>query len=149
MLPTTPFLRLNHRDTLTVSAWHLLDLAKDITRAKTHFLLLTLRRSASSNPRALYSLIEASVLPLSVLEEAFSGHGHFEDSSPVSPKAMLAMDEERRKRDGALGSVMVMSIELPPGDNRSPQSALKNVRSFLSQENTFNRSAIQHRISPL
>ena len=124
---TISLLTLNFRDTLTVSAWYLLDLTKDITRAKTHFLLLTLRRSTSSNPRTLYSLIDAAVLPLSVLEDAFSGLGRFEDMSPVSPKAMLAMDEEGRKRDGALGSVMCMSIELPKGDNQSPQDALKKV----------------------
>jgi hypothetical protein len=119
------------RDTLTVSAWNLLDLTADITRAKTHFLLVTLRRTTSTNPRAIYSLVDAAVLPFSLLEDLYSNRGTFEDSSPVSPKAMLAMDEERRKHDGALGSVMVMSIELPKGDNRSPRDALKEVHGFL------------------
>jgi hypothetical protein len=100
-------------------------------RAKTHFLLVTLHRSSSVNPRTIYSLVDAVVLPLSLLEDTFSIFGNFEDSSPVSVKSMLAKDEERRKRDGALGSVMVMSIELPKGDNRSPCDALKKVFRFL------------------
>jgi hypothetical protein len=41
---------------------------------------------------------------------------------------MLTADEAARKREGALGSVMVMSIELPEGDNRPPRDALKEVR---------------------
>jgi hypothetical protein len=64
------------------------------------------------------------------LEGVFSNRGRFEDSSPVSPKAFLAADEERRKSDGALGSVMVMSIELPKGDSRSALNALNEVKAF-------------------
>jgi hypothetical protein len=122
-----PYLHSNFRDTLTISAWHMLDLTRDITRAKTHFLLLTLRRTASSDPRALYSLIDVAVLPLSVLEDSYSHLGRLGDESPVSPTAMLAENEKERQREGALGSVMVMSIELPKGDSRSPQDALKEV----------------------
>jgi hypothetical protein len=108
-----------------------MDLVNDITRAKTHFLLLTLRRTTSTNPRTLYSLIEATELPLSFLEEIFSDRGLVQDLSPVSPKAMLAAQEETAKHNGAIGAVLVMSIELPHGDNRSPQNALKEVLSFL------------------
>lgn len=116
------------RDTLTVSAWNLLELIKDISRARTFFLALTLRRTESSNPRTLYSLVEAEVLPLSALEAVFASLGNFADSSPVSPKSLLARDEEQRKREGGLGSVMVMSIELPKGDSRKPHDAMKEVR---------------------
>jgi hypothetical protein len=86
----------------------------------------------SENPRAIYSLIEAAVLPLSDLEDALSCLDRYGDSSPFSPKAMLAKDDEARKLEGALGSVVVMSMELPKGDNRSPQDALKKVRRRLS-----------------
>ena len=50
-------------------------------------------------------------------------------STPVSPKATLEEDEAERKREGALGSVMVVSIELPKGDNRPPRDALTQVRA--------------------
>lgn len=111
-------------DTLTVSAWRLLELTKDISRARTHFLILTLRRTASSNPRALYSLVDAEVLPWSVLEAAYANRVNVSDLSPLSPKLMLEKDEEERKRDGGIGSVMVISLELPKGDNRPPHNAL-------------------------
>ena len=116
-----------------MSAWHLLELTKDITRARTHFLILTLRRTASSNPRTLFSLVDAEVLPWSVLEAAYANRANALDLSPASPKAMLAMDEEGRKRDGALGSVMVVSVELPKGDNRPPRDALTEVRENVRQ----------------
>jgi hypothetical protein len=50
---------------------------------------------------------------------------------------MLAKDEEERKRDGALGSVMVMSIELPKGDNRPPRDAVTEVRKQLFLKFSF------------
>jgi len=122
------FYSLSHsRDTLIVSAWHLLELTKDISRAQTHFLALTLRRTTSSNPRTLYSLVDAEVIPWSYLEAVWANRANFADSSPASAKSMLTMDEAARKRDGALGSVMVMSIELPEGDNRPPRDALKEM----------------------
>lgn len=116
------------RDTLTVSAWNLLELTRDITRAKTHFLALTLRRTESSDPRTLYSLVDAEVLQWSVLETAFANRANFSDLSPVSVKEMLENDEAERKREGGLGSVLVMSMELPKGDNRPPHKALVEVR---------------------
>jgi len=120
-------------DTLTVSSWNVLGLTRDISRAKTHFLALTLRRTDSSNPRTYYSLIEAEVLPWTVLEAIYANRGNFTDLSPVSPRAMLEQDAERRKPDGALGSVMVISIELPEGDNRPPRDALKELNVHIMQ----------------
>ena len=128
--PFLPYLLFHlqiSRDTLTVSAWHLLELTKDISRARTHFLARTLRRTASSNPRTLYSLIDAEALPFSMLEAVYANRVQLSDSSPVSPKAMLEQDEVERKREGGIGSVMVVSIELPKGDNRSTRDALTQV----------------------
>lgn len=106
----------------------LLDLLKDISRARTHFLAVTLRRTTSSNPRLFYSLVEAEVLPWSALETVYENRVNYGDSSQVSPRKMFKADEERRKRlHGALGSVMVVSIELPAGDNRPPRNALGEV----------------------
>jgi len=121
------FAETHNGDTLTVSAWNLMGLVKDITRAKTHFLLLTLRRTTSSNPRTLYSLIGATELPLSFLEEIYADRGLVQDSRPVSPKAILAGHDETAKQNGGIGAVLVMSVELPPGDDRSPESALKEM----------------------
>jgi hypothetical protein len=124
-------LRSNYRESLTLSAWNLLKLRKDISRARSHFLALTLRRTESSNPRTLYTLIEAEVIPWSVMDAAYANRGHFAESVPVSPRLMLYNDEQQRKREGGLGSVMVMSIELPKGDNRPPREAFKQVRRLL------------------
>lgn len=119
------------RDTLSFSAWNLLGLLRDISRARTHFLAVTLRRTDSFNSRTMYSLVDAEALPWSVLDAVYANRAHIADLSPVSPRLMLEKDEEGRKRRGeALGSVMVVSIELPHGDNRSPRNALSEVRLF-------------------
>ncbi|KIM78987.1 hypothetical protein PILCRDRAFT_823849 [Piloderma croceum F 1598] len=127
------YAQIHNGDTLTVSAWHLLELTKDISRARTHFLTLTLRRTASSNPRTLYSLVDAEVLPFSMLEAVYANRASLSDLTPVSPRAMLDQDEAERKREGALGSVMVVSIELPKGDNRPPRDALTLVSVHIIQ----------------
>jgi hypothetical protein len=104
---------------------------QDISRARTHFLALTLRRATSSNPRLFYSLVEAEVLPWSALDTVYANRANFSDSSPVSPRKIFEKDEENRRRmGGSLGSVMVTSIELPAGDNRPPRDALGTVRAY-------------------
>lgn len=113
-------------DTLTVSAWNLLELTQDITRAQEHILALTLRRTDSSNPRTYYDLVEVDVLPMTLLDSIYSNRGDL-DMNPVSPRLVLKQDAERRKPEGALGSVMVMSIELPKGENRPLRDALSEV----------------------
>jgi len=62
-----------------------------------------------------------------MLEAVYASRAPVSDSTPVSPKATLEQDEAERKREGALGSVMVVSIELPKGDNRPPRDALTRV----------------------
>ncbi|KDR83166.1 hypothetical protein GALMADRAFT_239000 [Galerina marginata CBS 339.88] len=114
------------RDTLTVSAWNLLELTRDITRAQTHILALTLRRTDSSNPRTYYDLVGVEVVPMTVIDAIYSNRGDL-NMNPVSPRTVLEDDAKRRKPDGALGSVMVMSMELPKGDNRSPRDALSDM----------------------
>ena len=114
------------RDTLTVSAWNLLKLTQDITRAQTHVLALTLRRTDSSNPRTYYDLVEVEVLPMTLLDSIYSNRGDL-NMNPVSPRLVLKQHSERRKHDGGLGSVMVMSIELPKGEDRPLRDALSEV----------------------
>jgi len=113
-------------DTLTVSAWNLLELNQDITRAQTHILALTLRRTESSNPRTYYDLVEVEVVPMTVLDSIYSNRSDLNMNS-VSPRLMLKKDAERRKDDDCLGSVMVMSIELPKGENRPVRDALSEM----------------------
>ncbi|KAI0062440.1 hypothetical protein BV25DRAFT_1825434 [Artomyces pyxidatus] len=74
----------------------------------------------SSDPRTLYYLVDAEVIPFAVLEETWSARANIHDLCPVSPRVMLEYDAEQRLRLGGLGSVMVVSMELPKGDDRSP-----------------------------
>ncbi|KDQ16495.1 hypothetical protein BOTBODRAFT_106928, partial [Botryobasidium botryosum FD-172 SS1] len=122
-------------DTLAVASWVFLDLTKDINRARTHFLLVTLRRTASPVPRTMYSLIDAEVLPFTILEKRFENSGLL-DASPEGPRYANMIEmfeknrEERIKNDGALGAVLVVSMELTPGDNHSPEQAFMEVITF-------------------
>ncbi|KAI0062435.1 hypothetical protein BV25DRAFT_1855702 [Artomyces pyxidatus] len=127
------YARSHNGDTLNVAVWTLLDLTKDISRAKTHFLAMTLRRTRSRNPRNMYRLIEVEVLPLQALQDAFSNRAHLGDMMPVNPIAMLEKDAQERMADGGLGSAMVMSVELPLGDDRPPHDAIKDMAVHILQ----------------
>ena len=81
-----------------MSAWNLLGLIRDITRAKIHFVALTLRRTESSDPRALYSLVDP----------------------PWKPHLQTV----GRRGNVKEASVLVTSMESPKGDNRPPHKAL-------------------------
>ena len=118
------------RDTLTVSAWNLLKLTQDITRAQSHILALSLRHMGSSNPRTYYDLVEVEVLPMTLSDSVYSNHGDLNMNS-VSPRLVLEQDAERRKGDGCLGSVMVMSVELSKGDNRQLRDAFSQVSAAM------------------
>ncbi|KAF7968686.1 hypothetical protein HWV62_29690 [Athelia sp. TMB] len=101
------------------------------TRAETHFLGITLRRTASRDPRTFYSLVGYEVIPFSWIEQAWQGRAAAAGPSvSMSPKAVLERDKIERKRDGTLGSVLVISCELPPGSNQSPREALQSVRRY-------------------
>ncbi|KAF7983290.1 hypothetical protein HWV62_22949 [Athelia sp. TMB] len=100
----------------------------DISRAETHFLGITLRRTASRDPRTFYSLVGYEVIPFSWIEEAWQGRAAAAGPSvSMSPKAVLERDKIERKRDGTLGSALVISCELPPGSNQSPREALQSL----------------------
>ncbi|PPQ75521.1 hypothetical protein CVT26_012545 [Gymnopilus dilepis] len=125
------FAMCHNPDTLTVTAWNLLDLINTPSRAKTHFLGVTVRRNLDSyNPRTYYSLVDAEVLPWPLLEKAYEKRvgmdmGKGGSLLTDSPRKVFEEDEERRKReDGALGSVMIVTIEVPDGQAMSPKEAL-------------------------
>ena len=108
----------------------MLELTQDITRAQTHILALALRRTDSSNPRTYYDLVEVEVLPMTLSDSVYSNRGDL-NMNPVSPRLVLEKDAERRKSDGCLGSVMVMSVELPKGDNRPLRDAFSQVSAAM------------------
>jgi hypothetical protein len=66
---------------------------------------------------------------MTLLDSIYSNRGDL-NMNPVSPRLVLEQDAERRKHD-ALGSVMVMSIELPKGDNRPLRDALSQVSTAM------------------
>ncbi|KZP19551.1 hypothetical protein FIBSPDRAFT_563779 [Athelia psychrophila] len=119
---------LSHNgDTLIISAWCLMGLVKDTSPAQTHFMVVTLRRTASHSPRTFSTLVDYEIVPFSWIEEAWANRVSALDESPCSPQAILARDAaESKKNDDALGSVLGISLELPPGDDRFPREALKN-----------------------
>ncbi|KAH9937590.1 uncharacterized protein B0H18DRAFT_971358 [Fomitopsis serialis] len=98
-------------DTLTFACWQAMDLTIDIHKADTHFLALTLRKNdVWTNRRAMYKLVDAQVLPLTLLSKKFEHAADALDEQPVDVvQQVLGTDKRRRIADGALGSVLVMS----------------------------------------
>jgi hypothetical protein len=127
-------------DTFTVASWLALDLLNDLGRRKTHFLAVTLSRNhhvPRSSPRRMYTLIDAEALPFDVLNKRYDSYTILgpqdewpkhprEGLSPGHPRLALESDEEIRLLQGALGSVMVVSVELNERErNRSVQEAVE------------------------
>jgi hypothetical protein len=69
---------------------------------------------------------------MTLLDSIYSNRGDL-NMNRVSPRLMLEKDVERRKHDddSILGSVMVMSIELPKGENRPLRNALSEVSAAM------------------
>lgn len=92
-------------------------------------MAITLRRTPLHNPRTFYKLVDYEVIPLSWIKDVWSNHASLEDESQLmSAKAILVYDAAQRLKDGGLGSVLVISLELPPGSDLAPCDALKSVR---------------------
>jgi hypothetical protein len=135
-------------DTFTVASWLALDLLNDLGRRKTHFLAVTLSRNhhvPRSSPRRMYTLIDAEALPFDVLNKRYDSYTILgpqdewpkhprEGLSPGHPRLALESDEEIRLLQGALGSVMVVSVELNERErNRSVQEAVEKVSSHFTR----------------
>ncbi|KZT74719.1 hypothetical protein DAEQUDRAFT_807051 [Daedalea quercina L-15889] len=114
-------------DTLTFACWQAMDLMHDIRKSETHCFAVTLRKNAVwTNPRAMYSLVDAAVLPLALLSKHYENVANAYDEKPVNViEEMLVNDRKRRTtEDGALGSVLVMSFELAPDENMTVEEAV-------------------------
>lgn len=101
-----------------------MDLLKDIRKAKTHFFAVTVRRNlASMTPRTFYTFVDAEVVPFSVLTKKFEHAGDLHGNS-VNVMDVFTKNEAERIRDGGLGAVMVMTVELREGENKLPAQAV-------------------------
>ncbi|KAJ7255349.1 hypothetical protein C8J57DRAFT_1075812, partial [Mycena rebaudengoi] len=107
-------------DSYTVACWHAMNLAHDLNKAQTHFLGVVLQRNLEAKTdRTLYTLVDAEVLPLTVLLKKFESVTILTPSGkevPMTPVDMLKQDAARRMQDasdGALGSVMVSHTNCP------------------------------------
>jgi len=108
-----------------------LDLLGDINRAKTHFLAVIVRRNTTAtNPYAMYSLVDAESLPFTVLRKKFEGTETI-DGRESSPEAILESNAAERRKDGALGAVMVFSVESRKDESKTPTQAVLDVRELL------------------
>ncbi|KAE9382724.1 hypothetical protein BT96DRAFT_1010129 [Gymnopus androsaceus JB14] len=91
-----------------------------MSKAKTHFFAITLKRNiASSDPLTLYSLVDADVLPFSILDKKY------EHAAGVNPASILRDNEQERIRNGGLGAVLLMAVELAEDElHKTPEQAV-------------------------
>jgi hypothetical protein len=110
-----------------------MDLVRDLNKARTHFFAVVLRRNPEpTTVRTSYSLVDAAVLPMTILEEKFRFLGDAFSEQPRNPLDDIRADREQRIReDGALGNVLVMSLELNPGEDKTIEQAVTDVGSAL------------------
>ncbi|TFY55408.1 hypothetical protein EVJ58_g8269 [Rhodofomes roseus] len=113
-------------DTLTIACWQAMDLVKDIRKADTHFLGVTLRKNEDwTNVRAMYKLVDAQVLPLTLVAQKYATVADAYDEHPVDViDQVLGADKRRRLADGGLGSVLVIAFELSPDENMTVEEAV-------------------------
>ncbi|KAJ6562756.1 hypothetical protein DFH09DRAFT_1315829 [Mycena vulgaris] len=130
--------REHNGDTLTVVAWQALGLFSDIEARKSKVLLLGLCRTPSTTPRTYYTLKEVCVVPVADLKRIFKKRG------PQNPARMLKEEEKVRQADGAIGAVLVMSVEQTEDDSRSVLEAVSQISTM-----TFQALGVfeEHRIS--
>jgi uncharacterized protein YaeQ len=109
-----------------------MDLVRDLGRATTHFFALTLRRHPTeTNPRKFYSLVDAAVLPLSLLEEKFKHTANAATDQPVSDYIRgVQYQRDQLMRDGALSTMVALFVELGPDEEKTVEEAVRDVSAF-------------------
>ncbi|KAJ6500875.1 hypothetical protein C8R45DRAFT_82773 [Mycena sanguinolenta] len=113
-------------DCLTVVAWHALGLLQDIEARKSKILLLGLRRTSSEDPKTFYTLKDVCVVPLVDAKRIFKNH------SP-NPLRILRDNDTERQKDGAIGAMLVVSLEQAADDNRPAVEVLGKTTSTIFQ----------------
>nr|GAT48799.1 predicted protein [Mycena chlorophos] len=112
---------LEHNENIfSIVVWHAFDLFHHLDRARENFLALTLTRKFDDpNPRSWYTLVDAMVLPLSILDEKCDAAQMAllappDDPNPVmfSPRKILRDNEADYQRRGAVGACLMMLIEV-------------------------------------
>ncbi|KAF7359020.1 Ankyrin [Mycena sanguinolenta] len=113
-------------DCLTVVAWHALGLLRDIEARKSKILLLGLRRTPSNDPKTYYTLKDVCVVPVVDAKRIFK------NLSP-NPIRILRDAETERQKDGAIGAMLVISLEQAVDDNRPAVEVLGKTSSTIFQ----------------
>ncbi|KAJ6447569.1 hypothetical protein C8R47DRAFT_1208348 [Mycena vitilis] len=117
---------VHNGDCLTVVAWHALGLLRDIEARKSKVLLLGLTRTQSSDPKTYYLLKDVCVVPMADVKRAFK-------STSQRPSHALRENEEQRKKDGAIGAMLVISVEQEDDDTRPVAETLGKVAPIAMQ----------------
>ncbi|KAJ7184657.1 hypothetical protein C8R46DRAFT_938641 [Mycena filopes] len=112
--------------TLTVVAWQALGLLGDIEARKSKVLILGLCRTTSTTPKMYYTLKDAHVASVAELKQRFKHHSS-------NPGRILREQEQIRQADGAIGAMLVMSVEQTEDDPRSVMQALGEISTMTFQ----------------
>lgn len=118
--------QVHNGETLTVVAWHALGLVRDIEARKSKILLLGLCRASSNDPKTFYTLKDVCVVPVADVKRIFKG-------SSQNPARMLKDAEKEQQEDGAIGGMLVMSMEQEADDRRPVLEALGKISTMTFQ----------------
>ncbi|KAF8209443.1 hypothetical protein K438DRAFT_1811052 [Mycena galopus ATCC 62051] len=118
--------QVHNEDSLTVVAWHALGLVRDVEARKSKILLLGLCRTSSNDPKTYYTCKDVCVVPVADMKRIFK---HVSQN----PSRILKDAEEQRLRDGAIGGMLVMSVEQAADDSRPILEAVGKVANMIFQ----------------
>ncbi|KAF7353929.1 hypothetical protein MVEN_01079200 [Mycena venus] len=118
--------QVHNGESITVVAWHALGLVRDIEARKSKILLLGLCRTSSNDPKTFYTLKDVCVVPVADAKRIFKGRSQ-------NPARILKDVEQERQMDGAIGGMLVMSVEQAADDNRPVLEALAKISTMISQ----------------
>jgi len=130
----TAWAEIHNGDTLTVTAWQALGLLGDIEARKSKVLVLGLCRTKSRDPKTYYTLKETCVVPMADLKSIYKNCRSVQGSVMHNPSRILKEQEKTRQAaDGAIGAVLVMSVEQAEDDERSVLAALSQMSTMTFQ----------------